>query len=58
MNEKTLHAFERNLKALNDNMNFIKENASETEVVKSKFDSIRILVNYCEELALGNAKVD
>ncbi|MBQ4523376.1 MAG: hypothetical protein IJA10_10585 [Lachnospiraceae bacterium] len=58
MNEKTLHAFERNMNALNDNMNFIKENTSEKEVVKAKFDSIRILIDYCEELALGNAKVD
>lgn len=56
MNEHERHAFERNLETINENMQSILNGKNTTESIKSKFDSIRILVDYNEHL-VSNAKM-
>lgn len=56
MNENERHAFERNLEAINENMKSILNGKNTMESIKSKFDSIRILVDYNEHL-VSNAKM-
>lgn len=56
MNENERHAFERNLEAINENMQSILNGNNTAEGIKSKFNSIRILVDYNEYL-VSNAKM-
>lgn len=45
---------EKNLRAINQNFEFIINGELPTqELVKMEFDSIKLLVNYCEKIALN-----
>ena len=53
MNELAKKEFEKNVKAINQNLDFVvKGQLPTTELIKMQFDSIRILIDYCEKLAL------
>lgn len=44
---------EKNLKEINRNFGFIiDEKLPTSDIIKKEFEGIRILVNYCERLAL------
>lgn len=44
---------EKNLKEINNNFGFvIDEKLPTNEIIKKEFEGIRILVDYCEKLAL------
>lgn len=43
----------KNVKAINQNLDFVVKGKLPTnELIKIQFDSIRILIDYCEKLAL------
>lgn len=53
MNELAKKEFEKNVKAINQNLDFVVNAQLPTnELIKMQFDSIRILIDYCEKLAL------
>lgn len=53
MNELAKKEFEKNVKAINQNLDFVvKGQLPTSELIKMQFDSIRILIDYCEKLAL------
>lgn len=53
MNELAKKEFEKNVKAINQNLDFVVKGKLPTnELIKMQFDSIRILIDYCEKLAL------
>lgn len=53
MNELAKNEFEKNVKAINQNLDFVvKGQLPTSELIKMQFDSIRILIDYCEKLAL------
>ena len=53
MNELVKKELEKNVKAINENLNIILEGKLPTaELIKMEFDSIRTLIDYCEKLAV------
>lgn len=47
---------EKNVNMISQTLNFITdENLPTNEIIKEEFNSIRILVDYCEKLALEGA---
>ena len=51
MNELVKKELEKNVKAINENLSIILELPT-AELIKMGFDSIRILIDYCEKLAV------
>ena len=53
MNELVKKELEKNVKAINENLSIVLEGKlPTTELIKMEFDSIRILIDYCEKLAV------
>ena len=53
MNELVKKELEKNMKAINENLKIILEGKlPNAELIKMEFDSIRILIDYCEKLAV------
>ena len=53
MDDLVKKELEKNLKAINDNFGFILAGKLPTnEIIKEEFEGIKILVDYCEKLAL------
>ena len=53
MNELVKKELEKNMKAINEILKIILEGKLPTaELIKMEFDSIRILIDYCEKLAV------
>lgn len=53
MNELVKKELEKNVKAINENLSIILEGKLPTaELIKMGFDCIRILIDYCEKLAV------
>ena len=53
MNEAVKNEIEKQIKLINQNLEFVMNNESPTEeLVKQEFGCIRILVDYCEKLVL------
>ena len=53
MNELVKKELEKNMKVINENLRIILEGKfPNAELIKMEFDSIRILIDYCEKLAV------
>ena len=53
MNELVKKELEKNVKAINENLRIILEGKlPNAELIKMEFDGIRILIDYCEKLAV------
>ena len=53
MNELVKKELEKNVKAINENLGIIMEGKlPNAELIKMEFDGIRILIDYCEKLAV------
>ena len=53
MNELVKKELEKNMKAINENLKIILEGKlPNAELIKMEFDGIRILIDYCEKLAV------
>ena len=53
MNELVKKELEKNMKVINENLRIILESKfPNAELIKMEFDSIRILIDYCEKLAV------
>lgn len=53
MNELVKKELEKNVKAINENLGIILEGKlPNAELIKMEFDGIRILIVYCEKLAV------
>ena len=53
MNEVVKKELEKNMKVINENLRIILEGKfPNAELIKMEFDSIRILIDYCEKLAV------
>ena len=52
MNELVKKIMEKNRKSINENFRIIMEDKLPTELIKLEFESIRILIDYSEKLAL------
>ena len=53
MNELVKKELEKNVKAINENLGIILEGKlPNAELIKMEFDGIRILIDYCEKLAV------
>lgn len=53
MNELVKKELEKNVKAINEILGIILEGKlPNAELIKMEFDSIRILIDYCEKLAV------
>ena len=53
MNELVKKELEKNMKAINENLRIILEGKlPNAELIKMEFDGIRILIDYCEKLAV------
>lgn len=53
LNEEDKRRYEKNMKAINKMLNDVLDGILK-QSVKNQFTSIRALVDWCEELALGN----
>ena len=52
-NELVKKELEKNVKAINENLGIILEGKlPNAELIKMEFDGIRILIDYCEKLAV------
>ena len=53
MNELVKKELEKNMKVINENLRIILEGEfPNAELIKMEFDGIRILIDYCEKLAV------
>ena len=53
MNENVKKELDRTINRINKDFSYVQdERLSTDELIKMQFDGIRILVNYCENLAL------
>ena len=53
MNELVKKELEKNMKVINENLRIILEGEfPNAELIKMEFDCIRILIDYCEKLAV------
>ena len=53
MNELVKKELEKNMKVINENLRIILEGTfPNAELIKMEFDCIRILIGYCEKLAV------
>ena len=53
MNELVKKELEKNMKVINENLRIILEGKfPNAELIKMEFDCIRILIDYCEKLAV------
>ena len=53
MNELVKKELEKNMKVINENLRIILESEfPNAELIKMEFDCIRILIDYCEKLAV------
>lgn len=54
MDERVKKQLEKNAKAISENLGYVVRGELPTdEIIKMEFESIRILVDYCEKLALN-----
>lgn len=52
MSEKVMKEMQKNIEEINKNFAFVLDGLPTKEIVKLEFDGIRLLVDYCEQLAL------
>lgn len=57
MGEEYIHVFKRNMDTINVTLEHIMNDKSiSKEVIKGHFECIRMAIDHCEELALGEEK--